>query len=455
MSQVIHARQLLAADGWRQDVHIVISQDGLISDIGEGPVAGAVSVGALLPAPGNAHSHSFQRAMAGLSEFRGPDPEDDFWTWRHLMFRFAEILTPDDVESITAQTQMEMLESGYASVAEFHYLHQQPDGGPYDQVDEMSARVAAAAMQSGIGYTHLPVLYMRGGLDDRPLGNGQKRFACSEEQYADILDRSRHRLLSAPPDWRVGVAPHSLRAVSPQALEFSVRLSGSGPIHIHIAEQTGEVESVVRAYGSRPVNWLLDHADVDDRWCLVHATHMDDSEVTAAAARGAVVCACPITESSLGDGILRAAEYLQAGGVLAIGSDSDIRISLSEELRTLEHSQRLRDRRRVVLADWDRSCGRFLLEMAAAGGAKATGRYAGRIETGRVADLFALDMNDPALEGLSQDRLLDAWIFAGDDRLISDVWSAGRHVVKQGRHIYRDTITQRFNATMRRLRAAV
>lgn len=455
MSQVIHAKQLLAADGWRQDVHIVISQDGLISDIGEGPVAGAVSVGALLPAPGNAHSHSFQRAMAGLSEFRGPDPEDDFWTWRRLMFRFAEILTPDDVESITAQTQMEMLESGYASVAEFHYLHQQPDGGPYDQVDEMSARVAAAAMQSGIGYTHLPVLYMRGGLDDRPLGNGQKRFACSEEQYADILDRSRHRLLSAPPDWRVGVAPHSLRAVSPQALEFSVRLSGSGPIHIHIAEQTGEVESVVRAYGSRPVNWLLDHADVDDRWCLVHATHMDDSEVTAAAARGAIVCACPITESSLGDGILRAAEYLQAGGVLAIGSDSDIRISLSEELRTLEHSQRLRDRRRVVLADRDRSCGRFLLEMAAAGGAKATGRYAGRIETGRVADLFALDMNDPALEGLSQDRLLDAWIFAGDDRLISDVWSAGRHVVKQGRHIYRDTITQRFNATMRRLRAAV
>ncbi|PKP82711.1 MAG: formimidoylglutamate deiminase [Alphaproteobacteria bacterium HGW-Alphaproteobacteria-18] len=455
MSQVIHARQLLAADGWRQDAHIVISQDGLISDIGEGPVAGAVSVGALLPAPGNAHSHSFQRAMAGLSEFRGPDPEDNFWTWRRLMFRFAEILTPDDVESITAHTQMEMLESGYASVAEFHYLHQQPDGSPYDQIDEMSARVSAAAMQTGIGYTHLPVLYMRGGLDDRPLGNGQKRFACSEEQYADILDRSRHRLLSAPPDWRVGVAPHSLRAVSPQALEFSVRLSASGPIHIHIAEQTGEVESVVRAYGSRPVNWLLDHADVDDRWCLVHATHMDDSEVTAAAARGAVVCACPITESSLGDGILRAAEYLQAGGALAIGSDSVIRISLSEELRTLEHSQRLRDRRRVVLADQDRSCGRFLLEMAAAGGAKATGRDAGRIETGRVADLFALDMNDPALEGLSQDRLLDAWIFAGDDRLISDVWSAGRHVVKQGRHVYRDTITQRFNATMRRLRAAI
>ena len=452
--QRIFAREVLTPAGWRRDQTVEIDAAGRIGAITDGADATDISVGALLPAPGNAHSHSFQRAMAGLTEYRGAkNPRDDFWTWRALMYHFVERLTPDDIEAIAAQVQMEMLESGFAAIGEFHYLHHQADGTPYDNPGELADRIIAAAKETGIGYTHLPVLYMRGGMDGRALAGGQRRFGCTLNQFAGLIEAANTSLNVMPADARLGVAPHSLRAVGKDALTFAASLNPSAPVHIHAAEQVGEVEEAVTHLGARPVEWLLSNANVDARWVLVHATQMTEQEIDGVAKSGAVVAACPITESNLGDGIFGARNYLGAGGRMAVGSDSNIRISLAEELRTLEHSQRLRDRERAVLATSDKSCGRAMLEHAATGGAQALARDAGRIETGALADLFALDLDDPVIAGLSGDRALDAWVFAGGDGQVSDVWAAGRHVVKGGRHIIRETIAARFNKTMTRLRA--
>ncbi|MFC2953838.1 formimidoylglutamate deiminase [Marinicaulis aureus] len=449
--QTLFAQEALTAAGWARNVRLEIDPAGRIAGVTADAKPEGIKVGALLPAPGNAHSHSFQRAMAGLTEYRS-QAHDDFWTWRALMYHFVERLTPDDIEAIAAQVQMEMLEAGYAAIGEFHYLHHQPDGTPYDNPGELGERMFAAAAQTGIGYTHLPVLYMRGGMDDRPLAGGQRRFGNRLEQFEQLFELARSGLKQLPADARLGVAPHSLRAVNEKALSFTVGLDRTAPVHIHAAEQTGEVDEALTYLGARPVEWLLKTMNIDADWRLVHATQMTDTETAALAASGAGVVVCPITEANLGDGIFNAREYLSAGGALALGSDSNIRISLSEELRALEHSQRLRDRQRAVLATSEKSCGRAMLETAAAGGASALGRDAGRIETGALADLLALDSAAPALAGLSGDRMLDTWIFAGGDDLVTDVWAAGRHVVTSGAHIKRDAITTRFNAVMARLR---
>lgn len=454
--QTLFANEALTPSGWAQNVRVDIDGEGRIAGVTAGAkpddVPGEVKVGALLPAPGNAHSHSFQRAMAGLTEYRS-QAYDDFWTWRALMYHFVERLTPDDIEAIAAQVQMEMLEAGYAAIGEFHYLHHQPDGTPYDMPGELGARMFAAAAQTGIGYTHLPVLYMRGGMDGRPLSGGQRRFGNTLDQFGTLFEQARERLQDLPADARLGVAPHSLRAVDEDGLSFAAGLRRTAPVHIHAAEQTGEVDEALTHLGARPVTWLLDNMKIDSDWRLVHATQMTNAETAALAASGAGVVVCPITEANLGDGIFGAQQYLSAGGALALGSDSNFRISLSEELRALEHSQRLRDRERAVLATADKSCGRRMLETVAEGGASALGRDAGRIEAGALADLLALDTASSTLTGLSGDRLLDTWIFAGGDDLVSDVWAAGRHVVKDGRHIKHDAIAARFNKVMLRLRS--
>ncbi len=450
---------MLTPDGWRSDMAVEIGADGKIAAVcaaGEIPAQREkITVGALLPAPANVHSHGFQRAMAGLTESRGENPRDDFWTWRALMYRFLEQLTPDDLEAIAALVQMEMLEAGYAAIGEFHYIHHQVGGGHYESISELSARSIAAAALTGIGYTHLPVLYMRGGMDDRPLAGGQQRFGNDFNSFTRLHDECRDVLKSAPADFVLGVAPHSLRAVDREGISLCEKIAGAGPIHIHAAEQEGEVEEALAALYARPVEWLLANAGIDHRWCLIHATQMTDDETTSVANAGCVIGACPITESNLGDGILKADLYLARGGRLAIGSDSDIRISLSEELRTLEYSQRLRDKRRVVLASAEQSCGRYMYERIARGGAQALTRDSGRIEVGALADVVAIDKDAPLLGGLSGDHLLDTWIFAGDDRLVTDVWAAGRHVVRGGAHINREPISARFNAVMTRLRAAL
>jgi formimidoylglutamate deiminase len=442
----VFADHALTPEGWRRDVRVETDGAGRIVSVlsGAALAEGDARVpGALLPAPANVHSHTFQRAMAGLTESRGPDGRDSFWTWRTLMYRFLETLDPDQIEAIAAMTFVEMLEAGYAAVGEFHYLHHAPGGAPYDDPAETSARIAAAASETGIGLTHLPVLYTRGGADGRALAGGQRRFGSDRDLFVRMLEGAE-RALAPLLDATLGVAPHSLRAVNLEELAWAAGLRPDAPLHMHIAEQTAEVEEIVAAYGARPVEWLLANAPVNARWCLIHCTHMTAAETGALARTGAVAGLCPITESNLGDGIFNGVDYLAAGGALGIGSDSDIRISLSEELRTLEYSQRLRDRGRAMLAEAGVSNGRRLFDAATKGGAQALGRASGALAPGMWADMLALDLDALPLPGLSGDMALDAWIFAGDDRAVSDVWSAGRHVVRQGRHVARDKVAARF-----------
>ena len=411
-------------------------------------------VGVLLPAPVNLHSHAFQRAMAGLSECRGPDPTDTFWTWRRLMYRFLDQLEPDDVEAIAAFVQMEMLEAGYATNVEFHYLHNQADGSEYDNPAEFATRIAAATQTSGIGLTLLPVHYQYGGCDQRALAGGQRRFGTDLSSYARLWTQAELEMRHLPADSAIGVAPHSLRAVAQSSLPDLLAMAPEAPVHMHIAEQLAEVTEVQNAWGARPVEWLLQNAQVDNRWCLIHCTQMLEHETTALALTGAVAGLCPITESSLGDGIFDGVSYLNQKGRIGIGSDSNIRISLSEELRTLDYSQRLRDHSRAALATTDYSSGRRIYDEIVRGGAQAAARQSGRIEAGQWADLLALDTQHPDLEGLNGDTLLDAFIFAGDDRMVSEVWSAGRHQVIEGQHIHRDAIVQRYRKVIRSLRQA-
>jgi len=450
----IWAEKALLADGWAADVSITIA-GGRITNVHAHtlPEPGATRVGALLPAPANLHSHAFQRAMAGLTERRGPDPRDSFWTWRQLMFRFLDQLTPDDVQAIAAFVQMQMLEAGYAAVAEFHYLHHAPGGVNYDDLSEMAGRIVAAADQTGIGLTLLPVLYQYGGCDRRALGPGQIRFGNDPERFARLVEGAEAVLAALPADARLGVAPHSLRAVSPEGLAAAIALRPDAPLHMHLAEQLAEVEEVQAAWGARPVEWLLENAKVDVRWCLIHCTQMERHETLALAATNAVAGLCPITESSLGDGIFDGVAWMAAGGNWGIGSDSNIRISLSEELRTLDYSQRLRDNSRAALATAERSTGRVLFEGAARGGAQATARNAGVIAPGRLADLMALDTRHIDLEGREGDTLLDAFLFAADDRAVSDVWAAGRHMVSEGEHVQHSEITEAYRRVLRRLTA--
>jgi formimidoylglutamate deiminase len=461
MATPIFAKQALTASGWQENIALSIDDDGRISDISAATGNEVEKVGILLPALANLHSHAFQRAMAGLAEQRGAEglkqkaenSIDDFWTWRKVMYRFLEILSPEDIEVIAAQVQMEMLESGYASSAEFHYLHHNHNGSHYDNIGELSERLFQASLTSGIGYTHLPVLYMRGGLDGRSLQGGQRRFACDLDQFEKLFTSLRSSMILLPNDAVLGVAPHSLRAVSKEGLIMASRLDNTTPIHIHIAEQQSEVNDVVQALGSRPIRWLLDNIEVDQRWCLIHATHTEPSELIDFATSGAVAGLCPITEANLGDGIFDALEFFKNGGRYGVGSDSNVRIGLSEELRMLEVSQRLRDQRRVVLSSEEMpSNGRFLYSHAAIGGAQALARDSGRIEVGALADLVALNDQHYSIAGLSNDTVLDAWIFASNDNIVSDVWAAGRHMVRDGRHIRRDDISNKFLRTIKRLR---
>lgn len=448
---VIWAEQALLPEGWADGVRVDLGADGRIASVSADTAPQGQRVGLLLPAMANLHSHAFQRAMAGLSESRGDQPSDSFWTWRQIMFRFLDHLTPEDIESIAALVQMEMLEAGYATNVEFHYLHHQPGGAAYDDPAEMAARIVAAAQRTGIGLTLLPVHYQFGGLDRRALGPGQVRFGTTPDQFAGLLDASEAALSALPPDAGIGVAPHSLRAVSPEGLQLCAGLRPDRPLHMHLAEQIPEIQEVQAATGQRPVEWLLDHADPDRRWTLIHLTHMTEDETRRLAATGAVAGLCPITEASLGDGIFNGTIWREAGGRLGFGSDSNIRISLSEELRGLEYSQRLRDRGRAILAEPGRSTGRVLYEAGLEGGALAAGRDTGAIAAGMWGDLLAVGTDNPVMVGRRGDAALDSLIFAGGDGLASEVWAAGRHVVTKGRHIARDRITADYMACIKRL----
>lgn len=451
----VWARHALLPDGWAQDVLVTIADDGRIGAVEIAAAPRGERTGILLPAPVNVHSHAFQRAMAGLTERRGPDPRDSFWTWRQLMYRFLDRLTPDHIQSITAFVQMEMLEAGYAASAEFHYLHHRPDGGHYDNLAEMSERVAAGASASGIGLCLLPVHYQFGGCDQRPLGPGQVRFGNDRDSFRTLHEGASNAMKGLADDTNLGAAPHSLRAVGADDLTaFNQRFSG-GPIHLHLAEQMAEVDEVKAHWGLRPVEWALENMGLDGRWCLIHCTQMTPDETVRLARTGAVAGLCPGTESNLGDGIFDGNRWMEHGGAIGIGSDSNIRISLAEELRTLDYSQRLRDHSRAALASDERSTGRRIYDAMLTGGAQAADRQSGALATGKWADMITLDDSSIHLEGLGGDTILDSWIFAGDDRLVTDVWSAGRHLVSEGRHVRGSEIQAAYRQTLGDLRDAL
>jgi len=440
----IHARQALTPDGWVHDLCVEIS-DGRIERISGDKSGEHRSVDLLLPAPVNLHSHAFQRAMAGLTEGRGPDPRDSFWTWRKLMYRFLDQLTPDQAQTIAELVFMEMLEAGYGAVAEFHYLHHDNGGLPYHNLPEMAERIVAAARQTGMGLTLLPVLYMQGGCDGSALQGGQKRFGCDWDLFGRLHEGSAKAVSTGPDDYSIGIAPHSLRAVSPDSLSRIREICPNGPVHMHLAEQIAEVAEVQAHLGARPVEWLLANVEVGPDWCLIHCTQMNDAETYGLATTGAVAGLCPITESSLGDGIFNGIAFQDSGGRFGVGSDSNIHIALWEELATLDYSQRLRDLGRAAMATADQSTGRILFEAAAWAGAQAAGRSSGQIAEGKIADLMGVSTDNEFLCNRLGDTVLDSLVFTGRGRgCVTDVWSAGRHMVKDGRHIHRDRIVARF-----------
>lgn len=450
----VFANRALLPDGWAGNVRVGFDAVGTICSVEKDtdPQNGDMTLGSgiLLPAPANLHSHTFQRAMAGMTEHRSAQ-KDDFWTWRTLMYRFLEVLEPDEIEAVAALVYMEMLEAGYGAVAEFHYVHHRPGGAAYDNIAELSERIFAAAVTTGIGLTHLPVLYTYGGADRAALAGGQLRFGCDLPRFAQLHDAARDAMRDLPGDFALGLAPHSLRATAPDQFEEIAALGCDGPIHIHAAEQQKEVRDIKAWLGARPVQWLLDNADVNADWCLIHTTHMTDQETGSLARSGATAGLCPITEANLGDGVFNGPAYLDAGGCLGVGSDSNIRISLSEELRQLEYSQRLLHEARNVMAADNASTGSLLYDRALNGGARALQRNCGALEIGRLADMVVLDGDHIALCGLRSEQILDGWVFASDDHLVRDVWSAGRHCVTNGRHTARDVVEQRYRTTLKGL----
>lgn len=424
-------------NGWADDVGVAL-QGGAFAEVvvGAPPDYGPSLRGRAIPGLPNLHSHLFQRAMAGLAERRGPGA-DSFWSWREVMYAFLARLDPEDMESIAAMAMVEMLESGFTALAEFHYLHHQPDGTPYADPAEMAGRIAAAAAATGMGLTLLPVLYSHGGFGPQPPGPGQKRFLNATDAFLRLCDASA-RAIAPLADARLGVAPHSLRAVTGTQIKELVAARPEGPLHIHVAEQVAEVEACLEWSGQRPVQHLLATQPVDARWCLIHATHMAPAEITDLAASGAVAGLCPITEANLGDGLFPAAGY---GGAWGVGSDSNVEISAPGELRLLEYGQRLLHRGRNMMARGEgRSTGEDLYRAALLGGTQACGRDIGRIEPGARADLVLLDL----------DATLDQFIFVRPR--ISRVMTGGVFVVEEGRHFARDQVAAGFARTMARLR---
>lgn len=448
----LHFATALLSSGWVCDA-CVSSTNGRITSVETGvpPRPGDQRHAIGIPGMPNLHSHAFQRAMAGMAETRGHSA-DSFWTWRETMYRFVGKIGPQHLRDIAAMAQVEMLESGFTRVGEFHYLHHDVTGAPFADPAEMSLAVIDAASETGIALTHLPVFYAFAGFGGRAPEEGQRRFLTDLDGFARLVEACR-QAASALPDAVVGVAPHSLRAVDGAQLQTLAVLAAGAPIHIHIAEQSREVEECLAHYGARPVEWLLDHAPVGPDWCLVHATHVEVREISGMAKSGAVVGLCPITEANLGDGIFPASELLAAQGRIGVGSDSNVLIDMAEELRLLEYGQRLTRRARNVLAsDETRSTGTRLFGAALTGGSRALG-VRGGIAAGNSADIVALDSAHPALAGKQGDAILDSLIFAGGRSPISDVWRAGRHVVTGGKHIAREAAERRYRETIAALLA--
>ncbi len=439
----------LLPTGWADAVRVTL-QHGVIAAVETGVAPASTDERQALGLPGlcNVHSHAFQRGMAGLTERRGGADGDDFWTWREGMYRFRGRRTPDDVEAIAAQAYAEMLEGGFTRVAEFHYVHHDAAGAAYADPAEMAGRIVNAAEGTGIGLTLLPVFYAHADFGGVPPTPGQRRFINSVDGFNGVLEASARHMRG---DATLGVAFHSLRAASVEQIAEILQAGRPGPIHMHISEQMREVEACVAAHGARPVDWLLDNAQVDSRWCLIHATHLSASETERLAASEAVAGLCPVTEANLGDGVFPAARFLALGGRFGLGTDSNVMIDAGQELRALEYAQRLTLQARCVLADEQTaSVGRRLFDAAVNGGAQALDQHAG-IAVGSGGDIITLDIARPEFAHRGGDGLLDSWIFATRGSAIDTVWRRGVKVVSGGRHRQSDAIAARYQATLAKL----
>jgi formimidoylglutamate deiminase len=447
---VLYAEQLLTADGWRASARLHLAGDRIAAiEAGVPAQSGDERHAVIVPAMPNLHSHAFQRGMAGLAEVRGSDA-DNFWSWRDTMYRFASRMNPQQLQAVAAQAYVEMLEAGYGRVGEFHYLHHDVDGGRYADHAEMAGRIAAAAADTGIALTLLPVFYAHASFGGKPPSAAQARFIHDLDGYQHLLERCG-ALLAGLPSSVLGVAPHSLRAVTPQQLDQVLRFLPEAPVHIHIAEQLSEVRDCQAWSGQRPVQWLLEHAAVDARWCLVHATHVDDDELRGIARSAASVGLCAVTEANLGDGIFPAAEFLSHGGRFGIGTDSNVCISLAGELSLLEYTQRLSRRVRNVVGMDTHSTGVALYQRAIAGGSAALGVAGSGIATGNAADLVSLSVDHPAMICRTGDALIDSWLFASVGGIVDCVWVAGRKQVEHGRHRQREPIRAAYKKAMKEL----
>ncbi|WPN53585.1 formimidoylglutamate deiminase [Pseudomonas sp. P9_2] len=447
------AERALLPNGWANDVRLEVSADGLLTKVAANASAdGAERLGGpVLAGMPNLHSHAFQRAMAGLAEVAG-NPNDSFWTWRDLMYRMVGKINPEQLQVIARQLYIEMLKAGYTSVAEFHYVHHDTNGQPYADRTELSRQISLAAASSGIGLTLLPVLYTHAGFGGQAPNEGQRRFINSTEHYLDLQARLQP-ILTAQPAQQLGLCFHSLRAVTPEQIQQVLAASDKTcPVHIHIAEQQKEVDDCLAWSGKRPLQWLYDNVEVDERWCLVHATHADADEVTRMANSRAIAGLCLTTEANLGDGIFPAVDFLAQGGRMGIGSDSHVSLSVVEELRWLEYGQRLRDQRRNRLYRSDQPMvGRTLFDAALDGGAQALGQPIGRLEVGKRADWIVLDGNDPYLATASEDGILNRWLFAGGDRQVRDVLVNGKWVVREGHHAGEEDSNRAFTQVLKDL----
>lgn len=457
--QQLFAERALLPDGWARDVLLEVDEGGQLVTVRADSVPGQAERldGPAMPGMPNVHGHAFQRAMAGLAE--RATGGDSFWSWREVMYRFVARLTPDQVEVIAAQLYVEMLKAGYTAVGEFHYLHHAPDGRPYADPAEMAWRVLSAARESGIGCTLLPVLYGYGGFGGQPAGEGQRRFLNTPERLLRLIEAT-HAATRDDPQVRIGLAPHSLRAVTPATLGEGLAgldaIDSRAPVHIHAAEQMGEVNACYEWCGKRPVEYLLDGgAALDDRWCLIHCTHTTGEEVRRLAQTGAVAGLCPTTEANLGDGLFPAADFLSAGGRFGIGSDSHVSVSPVEELRWLEYGQRLFTQQRNVLAAEAHggSVGARLVHAALEGGAQALGRPIGRLAPGYRADVVVLAPDLPAITARTDEQVLDALVFAGNENPVRDVMVGGDWVVEARRHRAEHKVFDEFRRALAELLA--
>lgn len=452
MTDKIWANSALLASGWADSVEIKFDASGNIATIAPDlPYSDGDRVEVLIPAIANVHSHAHQRAMAGLGE-RAGDNQDSFWTWRKVMYHYLQRIQPDNLYHIAAQLYLEMLKAGYSCVGEFQYLHHDLNGQAYDDRAEMSLQCLQAATQVGIGFTALPVLYRYGGFGSAPALDGQKRFLNDADGFIETVT-SLQSAVANHRNCSVGFAPHSLRAINRDLLaEVIASLENPAAIHVHIAEQTREVEDCLEWSGKRPVEWLFENFDVDQKWCLIHATHINDQEIAAMADSGCVAGLCPTTEANLGDGFFNAREYFARQGCWAIGSDSHISIDPVEELRWLEYGMRLQTRgRNVLVSEAIANTGRNLFDGAVAGGAQACGRNIGSIAQGNRADFVVLDDEHPRLYGRSKDDLIDSWIFSGNSNLVRDVYIGGNKVIDNGHHADEVTIARNYRSTLDQL----